>query len=69
MKIKAKYYNQNVTIIAFINITSSNIVKVVYINEDGRLGTCHLDGDLTVIDKEYLPIEESRVTGWCDMRE
>ena len=65
MKIKAKYYDRNVTIIDFVNTIGSNI-KAIYIDENGNIDTCYLgiDNHLVVVDNEYLPKEESKITGW-----
>ena len=70
MKIKAKYYNQDIIIIDFVSVFS-NSIKVIYVDENGNIGTCYLEDDnnLVVVDNEYLPKGESKITGWCDMRE
>ena len=69
MRIKAKYYDRNVTIIDFVNTTGNNI-KAIYIDENGNIGAYYLStgNRLVVVDNEYLPKEEGKITGWCDMR-
>lgn len=64
MKIKAKYYDRNITIIDFVSTIGSNI-KAIYIDENGNIDTCYLstDSHLVVVDKDYLPKEENRVIG------
>ena len=55
MKIKAKYYNTDVTIVGFASALETD-VKVVFVYEDGTFGSCYLDDScLTIIDKDYLP--------------
>lgn len=55
MRIKAKYYNQDIVIIDFVSVYDRSI-KVIYVDTDGEIHTCFLDdNDLKVVDKEYLP--------------
>lgn len=69
MKIKAKYFNQDIVIIDFVSVYEKAI-KVIYVDKDGNIGACYLDSnDLKVVDREYLPKEENRATGWYDMME
>ena len=60
MKIKAKYYNQDIIIIDFVSVFS-NSIKVIYVDENGNIGTCYLEDDnnLVVVDNEYLPRENN----------
>lgn len=55
MKIKAKYYNQDIVIIEFVSVYD-RAIKVIYVDTDGEIHSCFLDSnDLKVVDKEYLP--------------
>ena len=55
MKIKAKYGAENVIIIALVP-AYDKYVKVIYIGEDGKIGTCHADHCLlTITDENYIP--------------
>lgn len=60
MKIKAKYYNRDIIIIDFVSVFS-NSIKVIYVDENGNIGTCYLevDNSLVVVDNEYLPRENN----------
>ena len=54
MKIKAKYYRKDVTIVGFVSVLEKYI-KVIFVYEDGTLGDCYLDsGNITIIDKDYI---------------
>ena len=68
MKIRAKYFNRDIIIIDFISVYE-RAIKAIYVGEDGNIYTCYLDSnDLKVVDKEYLPVGENKIAGWCDMR-
>lgn len=70
MKIKAKYYDRNITIIDFVN-TIDNSIRAIYIDEYGNIGACYLsiDNRLVVVDSGYLPKGDNRASGWYDMME
>jgi hypothetical protein len=54
MKIKARVYgNLEVIIIGFVSAYSHD-VKAVYIDKNGKVGSCYLDS-VEVIDSEYIP--------------
>lgn len=55
MRIKAKFYNQDIVIVDFVSVYD-RAIKVIYIDIDGEIHACFLDSnDLKVVDKEYLP--------------
>ena len=67
MRIRAKYFNQDIIIIDFVSVYE-RAVKAIYVDKDGNIGACYLDSnDLKVVDKEYLP-RGNKIAGWCDMR-
>lgn len=69
MRIKAKYFNQDIVIIDFVSVYEKAI-KVIYVDQDGNIGACYLDSnDLRVVDRDYLPKRESKIAEWCDMVE
>lgn len=69
MKIKAKRFNQDIVIIDFVSVYD-RAIKMIYIDKDGNISACFLDSnDVKVVDREYLPVEESKIAGRCDMRE
>ena len=68
MRIKAKYYNQDIVIIDFVSVYDRSI-KVIYIDTDGEIHACFLDSnDLKVVDKEYLPGENENIFAPIPMR-
>ena len=59
MKIEAKFYNRNITIIAIVPYGS--LLRVVYVDEHGNINyTYHDSINLEVIDTSYLPWKEVR---------
>lgn len=54
MKIRASLYGMyNVTIIDFVS-ANSNDVKVVYVDDEGKVSSCYLD-KVKILDKDYIP--------------
>lgn len=54
MKIKARIYGAyEVTIVGFVS-ARTNEVKAVYIEKDGKMGSCYLE-HVEVGDIEYIP--------------
>lgn len=61
MRIKAKYYNQDIVIIEFVSVYD-RAIKAIYVDADGEIHSCFLDSnDLKVVDKEYLPEKEENI--------
>ena len=58
MKIKAKYVVEDVIIIAFVP-AYDKYVQAIYVEDDGKIGTCYVDnGLLTITDENYIPQKE-----------
>jgi hypothetical protein len=70
MRIKAKFFNQDIVIIDFVSVYEKAI-KVIYVDQEGTIDSCYLDSnDLKVVDNDYLPKKrESKIAEWCDMVE
>ena len=54
MKIRAQLYGMlDVTIISFVP-ANSNDIKVVYVDNKGKVDSCYLD-KVQILDEEYIP--------------
>lgn len=57
MKIKARVHGRlEVIVIGFVSAYSHD-VKAVFIDKDGKVGSCYID-NVEVIDSEYIPVKD-----------
>lgn len=66
MKIRARLYGVvDITIIAFVP-ANSNDIKVVYVDNKGKVDSCYLD-KVEILDKDYIPTACQR-NDWKEIR-